>query len=273
MQLYPSPALTPYILHYLILEDHAVRPSRHRFFPDGHPGIAFHFGDAFLQQDFHTKAPIKHPESFIYGQVNHHFDLISGTKIGMLIVVFKPFGLSAFMKMPAKLLANQTLALAEIFPQTAGPLTDQVLGAQDHHARIEVIESFLMSQLAYNKHDIRLVTACTKMIDNACSPVPVRVLAEKLSVTERSLERAFDLHIGLSPKLYCRIARLQRYLKLRKNSPDMSLTVLGYEAGYYDQAHFIKDFSDLAGITPSQYDQNTNRLAVNLMQISVPSIV
>ncbi|MCE7064623.1 helix-turn-helix domain-containing protein [Dyadobacter sp. CY326] len=267
MQLYPSPALAPYILHYLILEDHAVEPSRHRFFPDGHPGIAFHFGDAFLQQDFNSKSSIKHPESFIYGQVNHHFDLTSGKKIGLLIVVFKPFGLSAFMKMPAKMLANQTLALSEIFPKSADRLTDQVLSGKDHQTRIRFIESFLIDQLTLQTQHIKLVTACATMIDNASSPIPIHVLAQNLATTERTLERAFDQHIGISPKLYSRIARLQRYLKLRKTSPTTSLTALGYEAGYYDQAHFIKDFADLAGITPTQYDQSKNRLAVNLMQL------
>ncbi|MCF0054088.1 helix-turn-helix domain-containing protein [Dyadobacter sp. LJ53] len=273
MQLYPSPALVPYILHYLILEDHAAQPSRHRFFPDGHPGMAFHFGDAFLQQDLHCKTPIQHPESFIYGQVNHHFDLISGARIGMLIVVFKSFGLSALMNMPAKLLANQTLALSEVFPRSADQLTDQVLAAPTHQARIHCIEAFLLSQLANHRRDNKLITACTQMIHNAVAPIPVRLLAENLAVTERSLERAFDLHIGISPKLYSRIARLQRYLKLRKASPDMTLTALCYEAGYYDQAHFIKDFGDLTGITPTQYDQSTNRLAINLMQINVPGSI
>ena len=268
MQLYPSPALAPYILHYLILEDLAGQPSRHRFFPDGHPGIAFHFGDAFLQQDLTSKSPVKHPESFVYGQVNHHFDLISGTRIGMLIVVFKPSGLTAFTRIPAKLLANQTLALNEIFPASANTLTEQVLSARDHSNRIKVIENFLVNQLAANRHDLRLVTACTHMMDHAVSPVSVRSLADHLAISERSLERAFDLHIGISPKTYARIARLQRYLKLRKAYPKTSLTALGYEAGYYDQAHFIKDFTDLAGITPSQYDLSTNRLAVNLMQIT-----
>lgn len=273
MQLYPSPALAPYILHYLILEHHMVGPSRHRFFPDGHPGIGFHYGDAFQQQDFLSKTPLKHPESFIYGQVNHHFDLISGAKIGMLIVIFKPFGLSGFLKMPAKLLANQTLALSEIFPKSAPGLTDQVLSAGDHGKRISAIESFLLDQVAHNPHNVKLVAACTNKIDSADKPLSVRSLASDLAVTERSLERAFDQHIGISPKLYSRIARLQRYLKLRKTSPDMQLTALGYEAGYYDQAHFIKDFADLAGITPSQYDLSTNRLAVNLMQIAGSSII
>lgn len=273
MQLYPSPALAPYILHYLILEDQVAGPLRHRFFPDGHPGIGFHVGDAFMQQDFLSKTPLKHPESFIYGQVNHHFDLISGKKIGMLIVVFRPFGLSGFMRMPAKLLANQTLSLSEIFPKSAAGLTDQVLSAGDHLERINAIESFFLNQLAAHPHNIQLAATCTKLIDSADKPLSVHSLASHLAVTERSLERAFDQHIGIPPKLYSRIARLQRYLKLRKTSPAMSLTALGYEAGYYDQAHFIKDFADLAGITPSQYDMNTNRLAVNLMQITDPGMV
>jgi AraC-like DNA-binding protein len=267
MQLYPSQALAPYILHYLILEDQVMQPLTHRFFPDGHPGIAFHFGDAFLQQDLKSQFSSKHPESFIYGQVSRHFDLISGKKIGMLIVVFKPFGLAAFIKNPAKELANQTLSLSEIFPKSAEPLTEVVLSASNHKERIQAIESFLLKHLAGNNHNLRLSMACTRMIDDGCEQA-INVLANELAVSERTLERAFDLHIGISPKQYSRIARLQRYLKLRKINPATPLTKLGYEAGYYDQAHFIKDFNDLAGLTPKQYDQHKNRLAVNLMQIS-----
>jgi AraC-like DNA-binding protein len=53
----------------------------------------------------------------------------------------------------------------------------------------------------------------------------------------------------------------------------MSLTELAYTAGYYDQAHFIREFTNLVGITPSQYNANTQRLAVNVMLLATPPVL
>lgn len=267
MQLYPSAVLAPYISHYLIIENNLSKESVHRFFPDGHPGMIFNYGDIF-SQEFNDRGTLHRlPQSMVYGQVNRHFNLVSGKKIGLLIVVFKPFGLSVFTKITSRELTNQTTSTQDIFGNDAEFLTEQVVLGKCHSERIQYIENFLIKFLDFNLMHLSLVKACINKLDFTKGQTSVALLTKELSVSERTLERAFDSLVGISPKQYGRVIRLQQYLKLRQHKPDQHLTTLGYEAGYYDQAHFIREFYDLAGLTPKQYDKNTNRLAVNLMQL------
>ncbi len=65
-------------------------------------------------------------------------------------------------------------------------------------------------------------------------------------------ERIFQAHIGISPKQYLKIVRFQNAIFIKQNSKAITLTDLAYEAGYYDQSHFIKEIKDLAGKTPKK---------------------
>ncbi|HEY5825191.1 MAG TPA: AraC family transcriptional regulator, partial [Cyclobacteriaceae bacterium] len=55
-----------------------------------------------------------------------------------------------------------------------------------------------------------------------------------------------------TPKLYGKINRFQHSLGLI-NQKDTSLTDIAYEAGYFDQSHFIREFKSFTGVTPSSY--------------------
>jgi AraC-like DNA-binding protein len=61
--------------------------------------------------------------------------------------------------------------------------------------------------------------------------------------------------MGRPPKELISILRMNKILKSRPN-PAMSLTDLCYQHGYFDQAHFIHEFKEVLGMTPSQYFNN-----------------
>ena len=70
------------------------------------------------------------------------------------------------------------------------------------------------------------------------------------------LERAFDLCVGLSPKVLGRVLRFRRAIDRieRGGVPDVrSWTAIAFDCGYADQPHLIREFRALAGVTPAQY--------------------
>jgi transcriptional regulator GlxA family with amidase domain len=83
--------------------------------------------------------------------------------------------------------------------------------------------------------------------------VSVDELSEQLNINRRQLERRFASAIGLSPKQLAKIVRLQAALKMLEQGHFTSLTALAYENGYFDQAHFIKDFKEFTGLSPKQF--------------------
>jgi transcriptional regulator GlxA family with amidase domain len=80
-------------------------------------------------------------------------------------------------------------------------------------------------------------------------------MARQVELSGRQLERKFMEAVGIPPKLYCRISRLDYALRLKEVTPQRTWTELTYLAGYFDQNHMVKDFKALAGTTPSKFFQ------------------
>jgi AraC-like DNA-binding protein len=79
----------------------------------------------------------------------------------------------------------------------------------------------------------------------------VEQLAREQRVSERTLLRLFERHLGLAPKHFARIVRFQRVLASCKTARVHSLADLALAAGYADQAHLTREVSALGGLTPS----------------------
>jgi AraC-like DNA-binding protein len=77
----------------------------------------------------------------------------------------------------------------------------------------------------------------------------VREAAERVALSERQLARRFADRVGIPPKVFARVMRLQRAATLLFEGTAPSEAAL--LAGYADQAHFTREAAELAGITPS----------------------
>jgi AraC-like DNA-binding protein len=77
-------------------------------------------------------------------------------------------------------------------------------------------------------------------------------LADAAGIGQRQLRRHFISQSGLAPKQLTRILRFRHAAsRLRGGAGDFA--GLAIDCGYYDQAHMIRDFRELAGITPARF--------------------
>ncbi|WP_338875874.1 helix-turn-helix domain-containing protein [Spirosoma sp. SC4-14] len=267
MQLPPSPDLSGLVKHYLIIENQAEGGLLHRFFADGHPGFVFSYADPFREYDNRMQSSSL-PSSFVYGQVNRYHTLISGQRIGLLIVVMQPWSIYTISGIPGNELTNLQINCVDVFGSDGNQLQEQVLTSTNHISRISHIEAFLRKRRTNLSPELTSVEVAVQLIEQTNGNATIQTLTNTLNLTERSLERRFDKVVGIAPKQFSRIIRLQSCLKTHRQQPNLSLTELAYAAGYYDQAHFIHEFTRLVGLTPSQYEINNRRLAVNLMPLT-----
>jgi AraC-like DNA-binding protein len=266
MQIDPAPELSLYIKHFLILENSTLNGVVHRLIPDGNPGIVFHYETPLLQNAGGDTPYIQQPKSFIYGQVTATIDLISEGRIGMIVVVLQPYALNALTKIPAYQLTNTNRSLREIWGQQGSRLEKAVLSARETHARLALIETFLIGKLRVTPDPI--VKNSIDWMKAHPDSASINELVAQLPIGERQLERAFKAHVGVSPKLYANMIRLQFFLKSMRRPGEKNLTNLAYGSGFYDQAHLVRTFKNKSGITPSRYLQVRDFLALNFIQFS-----
>lgn len=84
--------------------------------------------------------------------------------------------------------------------------------------------------------------------------VSVAALADEVNLSERQFGRVFRQVIGLSPKQYSRIARLNRILESPTDKLyGMSLEQVAIRHGYHDPSHLVHEFQELVGMSPVDY--------------------
>ncbi|MEO8333600.1 MAG: helix-turn-helix transcriptional regulator [bacterium] len=93
----------------------------------------------------------------------------------------------------------------------------------------------------------------------------VRSVASSLGRSERHLQPVFEESVGLSPKLYLRMIRVQRALRFAEREPTHSWGEVSAKCGFYDQSHLTPEFLQFAGSTPSMFDEGAGILTRSLL--------
>lgn len=250
----PPPELAKYVKSYWTLEsserDHPT--SSERVFPDGCIELMFHYGDLFREYKGGDNPQLQ-PRSFIYGQVEKFIEIEATGKIGILGVRFHPNGLKPFVKVDVNDLTGKTVAVEDLWGKDGEILEDRMLNARTNEDRIALFQVFLLRKLSEFPETDPIVERCVDSILKSDGNIPINDLANQLNIGRRHLERKFISNVGISPKLLSRITRFNNTLKLIEHKQFTSLTMVAYEGGFYDQAHFIRDFKVFTGLNPKQY--------------------
>lgn len=245
--------LQPFIKCYWSLETPlSVTAEKQRIVPDGCMEMIFHFGDLY-QQFFEDGTYITQPRCFVFGQITVPLEIAPTGVSGIIAARFQPDGFIPFSLFPVQQMTNKAIALHQLFGEDAMALEQKVLTATTNEERIKIIAEFLLIRLQTAEVRDRITKSSIDALIQANGQLNVNELAEQLHINRRQLERKFSAAIGLSPKQLSKVIRLQATFKMLEQKQFISLTSLAYENGYYDQAHFIKDFREFTGVSPKEF--------------------
>lgn len=93
--------------------------------------------------------------------------------------------------------------------------------------------------------------------------ISINELSNKFYISTRQLEREFKQKLGISPKSYMKIARLNEVNRKIQNGERVDLTEISYSTGYSDQAHFIRDFKNFTGESPKVFLNKRDKFIVH----------
>lgn len=217
--------------------------------PDGCVEIIFDFCDRFVTYHANDFTTVQ-PRSIVAGQLSSRLLIGPSGNTDIFGVRLRPEAGFALLGISMAEIRDQIVDLRNIFGSREGELFEKLAASADFNARIMIFEDFLTAcgELRVNVE----MRSCISAQRSASGSMSIGDCAAYLNWSERRLERAFNEQIGLSPKLFARIIRFQTFLDAIGSS-DSTLLDGALTAGYYDQAHMIKDFRNFAGVTPTEY--------------------
>jgi AraC-like DNA-binding protein len=243
----PSDSLKPYIKHFAVSENEYEQI--YKIVPDTSIVLGFQYKGNLSYLENTNETPLA--KSGVSGLRDSFRIFKNSPHIGTVLVFFTETGAAHFFKQPLHELFRESISLDNfMFQSELLILEEQLCEVYTDAERIEVVERFLLARVRLVEPD-KMVLAALALIHKSKGTIRITELMEQLHTSQSPLEKRFRQAVGTSPKKFASIVRLKHAIQQR--SSKNSLTELSYELGFYDQAHFIKEFKTFTGETPENY--------------------
>lgn len=226
----PTQSLRPFVSHYWL--SHFDIGTIHWILPDGCTDTVFEIGRA-------TGARA-------YGVATHVSSCAVSAGYHYLGICFRPGQIRRFLRLPAALLTNSSMeikSLAGLQPET---LADRIADG----SVLQGLDRALISWLEKQSTTLDPVDRALQILDRHNGNVRIETVVAGLNLSRRQIERRFLDAVGMSPKSYAGIRRLQQALTRISAQPTTPLATVALDAGYADQSHMSRSFKRMLGQSP-----------------------
>ena len=250
--------LTEYIQTIWAMEsenDEDVYP-RSLIMPDGIVEIIFHYETPFYTWQDNNK--FLQSENFAVSMMQQYIEIASSGKTGFISVRFFPWGAYHFFDEPIRNFLDQTIDAIKLWGNDSEKIIKELKTLNSLEERFKVVERFLLAKLKQHKKEETTTDNAIKLIRKTKGALTVEKVCAETGLSKKQLERNFLASVGIMPKLFSRITRFLNICQNLDEYKNKTLTHLAYECGFYDQAHFIKEFKAFSGFTPKEFFEKEN---------------
>jgi AraC-like DNA-binding protein len=248
----PAPPLDQLIEFFWAADGYPAQTPRERVLPSGASALVIHLDESPMQvyADEHGGGPAATSGAFFCGARTS--PLIIGTALRSTVGIhFRPGGARPFFDIPADAVAEQAVPLEALWGPAAHTLREQLAEARTPRERVLVLQAFLLARAGRTL----ALTPAVRLSFAAFEEPELGSVAEVNRRTGLSPKRLLSLfrdEVGLSPKAFWRVRRFRAALRdLDRGALRGAALAAAY--GYFDQAHFLREFRALSGSSPRAY--------------------
>ena len=240
-ELFPDIHLRKYIYCYWQLETSAVLSKEFNYsvVADGCIDIFF---------ELHNPT-----ENFLMGLCKEFTEFPLGTTFHYIGIRFLPAAFAYLFRINVSELSDRVEALNDVIPDTALFIEENISSKNTPEEIATIFNHYFLALVSKNPLEIdsRLLTALD-LIFKKSGVIDIEKDLD-IGLSPRQLRRLFEFYIGDSAKTFSQIIRFQSILSFKSSSAKLiSKDKIYFDAGYFDQAHFIKDFKKFYGVTPGK---------------------
>jgi AraC-like DNA-binding protein len=249
----PAEPLRPYIENYWSV-DHAPGEDvdlRVEVFVDARADLIFNF-DAPYRREVIGGASTVLRDSNLDAQRLVPIRILQHGPVRIVGVRFHLGGLAPFTRDRLDRWSGQTPAPQLVFGDAILELESSLRTASDVESSARLLDDFFLSRMSLNATQATFERTLAALVAGH-GRTPVSELAAVAGTSPRQVERTFARDLGFPPKTAGRVLRFQHALRRLMADPGVSLGEVAAGAGFYDQAHFIRDFRAFSGGIPRGY--------------------
>lgn len=252
---YVVPAqLAPYVHRCEGFVEHDTAAVRRRELPLVGTPIILAFGSPYrLSMATDPSRPVRTSRHFVAG-LHDTYSTSESTGLNWVIQIdLTPIGAYRILGMSLQELTNRIAPVDDIIGPMARQLVSNLEATSTWRERFHLVESFLIERLVMSKPEASGMRWAWRQLNDAHGLIPIGPIAVELGWSQRHLIERFHEQIGMSPKKIARQLRFLHTVDLLRERPDRSLAYIAAGAGYFDQAHFAREFREFSGSTPATY--------------------
>jgi len=252
---FPKPPLSFFVENIWYYDGHHVGYTREKILPDGAIELIIDldswpkkiFDDEVTTESYRT---VK--KAWISGERTRYI-VIGTDNTHMIGIRFRPGGAYPFFRFPISELSEWVTELDLIWGGMIYAIRDELLEIETPEGKIQRLEAFLLEQVQRALEPNRAVSFAIHKLQSSPQFLAIRDLANQIGITQKHLITQFEKIVGLRPKSFARVVKFNKVLHMIEETNQVEWTSIAYECGYYDQAHFIKEFHTFSGLNPSTY--------------------
>jgi AraC-like DNA-binding protein len=246
-RIHPPAELRKLVECYWIARNPDPAPVLQKIIPDGFPELIFHFGDPYRIQLADTWE--QQANNLLAGQITKFFFLENSGTSDILGIKLNPAAVTQLFDINMSALCDRVVPLDEVGHPWLLNVHRIIREAGDHEMRIQLFNQQLINFQSIKNNPLE---RAIEAIQQSRGAISVSALCQQCGFSERQAERYFKRYIGLPPKFFARVIRFSHIFQVAREKK-LSWSEVGLESGFYDQAHFIKDFKAFSGEDPSRY--------------------
>ncbi|HPN69531.1 MAG TPA: helix-turn-helix domain-containing protein [Saprospiraceae bacterium] len=194
----------------------------------------------------------KPEENYVMGFCKKFTEFPLSNSFNYVGVRFLPTMFTQLFKIDASDLSNRFEDLDLVAPTTSQFIRDHIAPAQSFEEVTDLFDSHFLELVNKSTfdYDIRLYSALEIILQRS----GVLDIEKDLNtgISQRQLRRLFEYYIGDTAKTFSKVVRFQNILRAKPSKQSLRQNKLFFDVGYYDQAHFIKEFKNFYGVSPSK---------------------
>lgn len=251
----PSPHLQEYVKTYLLLHfnfEGLDIPPNYKYTPRPEQCLTFNPKGLLTAVNLQTQEVVRRSAYYLSGQQITCWDLHFDTDYLMLKIVFQPGALYRLLEIPLKVFEDVYINADSVLPpQEMQRVNEQLANTESYAQMITVVEKYLEGKIKNVKKESHSMDVIAGLITENPTYFSLDYFARQAFLSPRQFERKFVERVGITPRLFQRIARFHQAFEMKEQNPNIDWLSVAIQSGYTDFQHLVKDFKTFSSYKPT----------------------